>query len=172
MTESERARDRVRKRRRWLGFGEVVGLLAVGISALGLWKNWDSGEKPTTIVEQRQPVPLALRAHSKDDGRALEISPVEGSHALQSLTVSVAGGKAAIEVGSDGNLSADSVEAALPYDIDRSKGTHRLQVRIVARYVEMGADKAAPGNYVLTYRWESAGLFGGRSLRLTGLARA
>lgn len=172
MTERERSRDRVRRRRRWLGFGEVVGLLAVAISALGLWKNWDSGEKPTTVVEQRQPVPLALRGRSAADGRTLEISPVESSHALQSLTIWVAGGKAPIEVGSDGDLSADSVEAALPKDIERSKETRRLPVRIVARYVEMGKDRTSSGNYVLTYRWESGGLFGGRSLRLTGFARA
>ena len=48
---------------------------------------------------------------------------------------------------------------------------HRLNVRIAARYVEAGADKAATGSYTLTYRWEGGGLFGGKSLRLVGLSR-
>jgi hypothetical protein len=40
-----------------------------------------------------------------------------------------------------------------------------------ARYVEAGTDKSASGSYVISYRWESGGLLGGRSLRLEGLSR-
>jgi hypothetical protein len=36
----------------------------------------------------------------------------------------------------------------------------------------MGKDKTSTDNYRLGYRWEGGGLFGGRSLRLTGLTRA
>lgn len=161
-----------RTRRRWIGFGEVIGVLAVGISALGLWKSWDGDEKPTTVVEQRQPVPLTLRGRAENEGRSLQIAPVEDSHALQSLTITISGASSPIEVASDGQLSAGDVERALPSDSDRGKGTHRLRMRIGARYVEAGADKSSIGNYVLSYRWESGGLFGGRSLRLMGLTRA
>ena len=45
------------------------------------------------------------------------------------------------------------------------------RVAIAARYVEAGADKSATGSYVISYRWEGGGLFGGRSLRLVGLSR-
>ena len=47
-----------------------------------------------------------------------------------------------------------------------------MPVRIDARYVEAGADRRGGGSYVLRYRWEGGGLFGGRSIRLTGLSRA
>src|SRR5205085_1183196 len=40
-----------------------------------------------------------------------------------------------------------------------------------AHYVEMGADRRGGGTYVLRYRWEGGGLFGGRSVRLVGLSR-
>jgi hypothetical protein len=172
MSDSPTPEEARRTRRRWIGFGEVIGVLAVGISALGLWKSWDKDEKPTTVVEQRQPVSLTLRGRAEDDGRSLQIAPVEESHALQSLTITVPGASSPIEVASDGELSAGDVERAIPSDNDRSKGTHRLRVRIASRYVEAGADKSSSGNYVLNYRWESGGLFGGRSLRLTGLTRA
>ena len=43
-----------------------------------------------------------------------------------------------------------------------------MPVRIAARYVEMGTDRRGGGTYVLRYRWEGGGLFGGRSLRLVG----
>jgi len=49
--------------------------------------------------------------------------------------------------------------------------THSVPVRIDARYVEMGKDRRGGGNYVLRYKWEGGGLFGGRSLRLVGLSR-
>jgi hypothetical protein len=35
----------------------------------------------------------------------------------------------------------------------------------------MGKDRRSGGTYVLRYHWEDRGLFGGRSLRLTGLSR-
>ncbi len=47
-----------------------------------------------------------------------------------------------------------------------------MPVRIAARYVEAGADRRGGGNYVLRYKWEGGGLFGGRSLRLVGLSKA
>ena len=47
----------------------------------------------------------------------------------------------------------------------------RVPVRIDARYVEMGKDRRGGGNYVLHYRWEGGGLFGARSVHLTGLSK-
>ncbi len=170
MSERPAAEEARRTRRRWIGFGEVIGVFAVAISALGLWKSWDSGDRPTTVVEARQPIPLTLRAKAQDDGRTLEISPVEDSHALQSLTVTIAGAKP-IEIGSDGALDARAVEAALKAKDDDSKGRKSISARIQTRYVEMGRDKSVGGTYRISYRWEGGGLFGGRSLRLISLSR-
>ena len=161
-----------RRRLRWLTLGEVIAVIALAISALGLWKTWNSDDGPTTVVEQRQPVALTLRGKAEDDGRKLEITPVEQSHALQSLTIALPGAASAINIGSDGQLSASDLEAAVSKNADREKGTHRLRVRIQTDYVEAGAARHASHAYVLTYRWESGGLFGGRSLRLVSLARA
>jgi hypothetical protein len=76
-----------------------------------------------------------------------------------------------IELGSDGELSARDLQNALGESAPDGKGTHRARVRIAARYVEAGADKSTTGSYVISYRWEGGGLFGGRSLRLVGLSR-
>jgi hypothetical protein len=46
-----------------------------------------------------------------------------------------------------------------------------VPVHIDARYVEMGKDRRAAGTYTLRYRWDGGGLFGGRSLKLSGLSR-
>jgi hypothetical protein len=160
-----------KSRRRWINLGELIAIAALGVSAAGVWIAWKSSsdDKPTRIVEQRQAIPLTLRGRAEDDGRALEITPVESSHALESLTL-VIKGASPIQIGSDGTLDAGDVEAALRGK-DEDKGAHSIPVRIDARYVEMGKDRRSSGNYVLRYRWESGGLLGGRSLRLVGLSR-
>jgi hypothetical protein len=159
-------------KRRWVSLGEIIALGALIVSALGLWISWKSTsqDRPTRIVEQRSAIPLTLRGRAQDDGRALEIAPVEESHALESLTLTITGAPP-IEVGSDGRLDADEVEQALRERDKDAKGDGSVPVRIAARYVEMGKDRRSSGSYVLRYRWEGGGLFGGRSLHLTGLSR-
>jgi len=159
-------------RRRWINLGEIIALAALIVSAIGVWIAWKSSGNngPTKVVEQRQAIPLTLRAKADRDGRELEISPVEAGHALQSLTLRISGATP-IEIGSDGGLSAGDLESALK-DRDKDvKGNRSIPVRIDARYVEMGKDRRASGSYVLRYRWEGGGLLGGRSLRLSGLSR-
>jgi len=118
------------------------------------------------------PISLTLRGKREDDGTSLQISPVESSHALESLTVTLAGGSP-IDVGSDGELAASDVESALKgHDNEPKDRTLSIRARIDARYVEMGKDRRASGNYTLRYMWKGGGLFGGRSLRLEGLSRA
>jgi hypothetical protein len=160
-------------RRRWITLGEIIAIAALIVSAAGVWIAWKSSneDKPTRIVEQRSSVPLALRGTADADGRTLTIVPADPSHALEGLTVTIKGA-AAIDVGSDGRLSAGDVEAALKdRDKEAKDVTHSVPVRIDARYVEMGKDHRGGGNYVIRYKWEGGGLFGGRSLHLTGLSK-
>ena len=164
--------DQRRRRLRWLTLGELLAVAAVAISALGLWKSWQSDDQPTTIVEQRRPIALTLRGKAENDGRSLAISPVEQSHALQSLTIRLPGTEEPLNIGSDGELSANDLDKAFGKAADRGKGTHRVHARIRADYVEAGVVRRASGNYTLAYQWEGGGLFGGRSLRLVSLSRA
>ena len=159
-------------RRRWIALGEVIAIAALIVSAIGVWIAWksSSNDQPTRVVEQRQAIPLTLRGTVGNDGRDLVIVPVEQSHALESLTLTMAGASP-IELGSDGTLSAGDVEDALKSKDGDDKGTHKVTVRIAARYVEMGKDRTGGGNYALRYRWEGGGLLGGRSLRFVGLSR-
>jgi hypothetical protein len=161
-----------KEKRRWISFGETIALAALVVSALGVWIAWKTSgnDQPTKVVEQRQAIPLTLRGKADRDGRQLEISPVESGHALQSLRLTITGA-APIEIGSDGSLSAGDLETALKDRDKDARGGRSVPVRIDARYVEMGKDRRASGNYVLRYRWEGGGLLGGRSLRLAGLSR-
>jgi hypothetical protein len=160
-------------RRRWINLGELIALAALIVSAVGVWIGWKSSneDKPTRVVEQRSSVPLALRATVESDGRALTIIPADPSHGLESATVTIKGATP-IDVGSDGRLGADDVQAALKNREKEPKDVSlRLPVRIDARYVEAGSDKHGGGAYVVRYKWEGGGLFGGRSLHLLGMSR-
>ncbi len=164
-TESQRL-----SRLRWVTLGEAIAIAALILSGLGLWHEWNKRDDSKVVIEKPTAIRLALRGQVTDDGRQLEISPIEDNHALQSLTITAAGSK--IELGSDGELSARALENALGKQAEDGKGTHRARVRIEARYVEAGTDKSAAGAYVISYKWEGGGIFGGRSLRLTGMAKA
>ena len=169
MSESESERQR----KRWVTFGEVIALAALIVSAFGVWISWKSSEtdKPTRVVEQRSSIPLILRSKREDDGAKLEISPVEESHALESLKLSFTGATP-ITVGSDGELDASDVESALKGRENEPKDrTLAIPVRIDAAYVEAGKERRASGTYTLRYMWKGGGLFGGRSLHLVGLSR-
>ena len=160
-------------RRRLINLGELIALAALIVSAAGVWIAWKSSnqDKPTKVVEQRSAIPLALRGTPDGDGRTLTIMPADPSHALESLRVTIKGASP-IDIGSDGRLSANDVQSALkgrekePKDVTQS-----VPARIEARYVEMGKERSASGSYVLRYRWEGGGLFGGRSIRLVSLSR-
>lgn len=168
MSESES-----QQRRRWITLGEMIALAALIVSAIGVWISWKSndGNKATRLVEQRQPIPLTLRGKKEDDGRTLEISPVEVSHALESLTITLPGASS-IQVGSDGELAASDVQSVLKGQDDAPKDKpFSVRARIDARYVEMGKDRRASSTYMLRCMWKGGGIFGGRSLQLLGLSR-
>jgi hypothetical protein len=167
MSESPEAKTR----RRWINFGEVVALAALIVSAVGVWIAWqsNSNDKPTRVVEQKQAIPLTLRGTVEHDGRELIIAPVEQSHALESLNLFFSH-MYPLELGSDGSLKADDVAAKVSGK-DLDKGTHRIKVEIDARYVEMGKVRKTSGTYILRYRVEGGGLFGGRSIRLISMSR-
>ena len=104
-------------------------------------------------------------------GDGLKSALSNSSHALQSLTVTIAGASP-ISVGSDGELDSSDVESALT-GRDKEPKDRALSVRILinARYVEMGKDRRSSGNYSLRYMWKGGGLFAGRSLHLVSLSR-
>jgi len=169
MSEISGTEAKKRSRLRWVTLGESIAIAALIISGLGLWREFTKPDDKPVVVEKTSSIPLTLRGRAQDEGRSLEITPVENSHALQSLTITAGASK--IELGSDGALDAKTVEDALGKSVEKDEATHRLRVRIEAKYVEAGADKSATGSYVVRYRWEGGGLFNGRSLRIAGLSR-
>lgn len=165
MTESPETK---RSRLRWVTLGEAIAIAALILSGLGLWHEWNKRDDgPKVVVEKPASIPLTLRGEVRNEGKEIEISPVEDGHVLQSLSITIAG--TTIELGGDGELDAHVVKDALGKAAD-NEGRHSTRVRITARYVEAGADKTAAGSYLLAYKVRDR-LIGGKSIRLLGLSR-
>ena len=157
-----------------IALGEAIGIAALVISALGLWNSWrNSEDKPAAVVVDRapSPIPLVLRGTIDDDGKVIRLAPLEDSHALDTLTLTAAApAKGTASFGSEPMLSASMVETWLPADGKR-EGSGTLTVNAVVAYVEAGETRTATQRYRIAYRWKDGGLFGGKSVRLTGFSR-
>ena len=169
MNQASETDTKKRSRLRWVTLGEAIAIAALVISGIGLWREFTKPDDKPVVVEKQASIPLRLRGRVTDEGRSIEIAPVENSHALQSLTISA--GTSKVEIGSDGELEAKALENALGNSGEEGDGSRRVRVRIEAKYVEAGADKSATGSYTITYRWDGGGLLGGRSLRLISFGR-
>ena len=156
-------------RRRWINLGEGVAVIGLIISGLALWNSWSKDDRPKVVVEHARAIPLALRGKLEDDGKRLAIAPVEPGHALETLTLT-APGKPALDLGGEPRLSASAFEGLLN-PARKKEGTGSLRVNFAARYIEGGIERRGGGAYWIAYRWTDGGLFGGHSLRLTGMTR-
>ena len=164
-----------RRRRRWINLGELIALAALIVSALGVWIAWKSSNQDKPTRGRRAALSRShsrLRGTADSDGRTLTIMPADPAHALQSLKVTIKGASP-IDVGSDGTPERERRRS-------RRSGTARRNRRTSPTASPCGSTRAtsrtaptaaAAAAYVLRYRWEGGGLFGGRSLRLIGLAR-
>jgi hypothetical protein len=156
--------------RRGVSLGEIIALFALIISALGLYLSWQDRQRgPAEVIEQKPAIPLVLRGTVEDRGRTLVLTPAEDSHDLDSLVLTLPGGKS-ISAGGDGRISAREIERVLGDALDRKAGGS-LRVTADARYVEAGRDRTARRSYVLRYDWEGGGLFDDRELRIAGFSR-
>ena len=172
MAESKDTAEKARHRRR-IALAEAIGLAALVISGLGLWNSWRNGEdRPAVVVDRAsKPIPLVLRGTVVDEGKAIRLVPLEDGHALDTLRLAAASpGKGNAEFGSEPMLSAAMVETWLPADAKR-EGGGSLPLNAVVRYVETGETRTATQRYRVSYKWKDGGLFGGKSVRLTGFSR-
>ena len=168
-TETE---EKARRRRR-IALGEAIGIAALLISALGLYNSWRNGEdKPAVVIDRApKPIPLVLRGVLADDGKVINLAPLEESHALDQVVITARPpAKGTATFGSDPMLSAAMVETWLP-DSGKREGGGTLAVDTVARYVETGETRTAKLRYRIGYEWKDGGLLRGKSVRLTGFSR-
>ena len=86
---AEPAETPAQRRRRWINFGEIVGVLALLVSAASLWDSHQS-RVAETVAARPTPAPvhpLVLTAVPDGDARILKISAAAGDAVIQTQTV-------------------------------------------------------------------------------------
>ena len=139
-----------KSRRRFISLGETVAILALAVSAGGLWLSWQSRvEDRTSVAAQAvaRRVPLILSASAADDGRVLRLAPAGNGVVIQTQTIAfpTAIGAASVDTTGNARLEAGWFDDGLRKAIRGSKVARRLPVAIITRYTvdgDMAEDSA------------------------------
>ncbi|MBB4631355.1 hypothetical protein [Sphingosinicella soli] len=169
---SEKAAESARIRRRWLSLGETVAVVAVVISALTLWNNYD--ERKSAEAErsaEKAPTPKSIGLIATDAGGAgLDFKAADC--ALQSTDIRF---PAALGVGPESTvlkhrIEADWFESALLKALDKDVRDGRLPVAITSRCEAADGPRTETAIYDIVYHIQSRAILG-RTLKLRGLIR-
>ena len=89
MADPTETEEKARRRRR-IALGEAIGIAALIISASGCGTAGATARSkppPSWSTAPHSPIPLVLRGSLDDDGKVIRLAPLEGSHALDTLTL-------------------------------------------------------------------------------------
>jgi hypothetical protein len=174
--------ERAAIRRRWITLGEVLGVAAVTISALTLWNAYsDRTHKEAECAQAAakqaaRTQTLLLKATPVDDGRQLDLAPLDTAQTIQGMTIAfpAALGTTPAETTGDARIEArwfdDGLRKArkLKGRPDTSQGDERVPVAITTHYLADGALRTDVALYDLGYVLEGRLL--GSAVRLRGLS--
>lgn len=146
------------RRRRWITFGETIGVLALIISAAGLWDSHQQrlAEKAGSSVVAPK-APLVLKASADAEGRTLRISAANGDQVIQTQTIIFPAALAVSSVDSIGNPRIETAwfEDKLHAAVHGDTATRRLPVAIVTRYIQDGDSREDSAIYDIGFSWRS-----------------
>jgi hypothetical protein len=148
------------RRRRWLTIGEIVGVLALVISAVSLWDSHQQRVEDRTKAEQGTKTaakPLMLTSHAADDGRLLTITSPNADRVIQTQTIMF---PSALETAKVDTVGSPRIEAgwfadALHRLAHEPGKPGRLPVAIVTQYLDDGTPRSDSAIYDIGYRWRS-----------------
>jgi hypothetical protein len=164
-------------RRRWITLGEMVGVLALLISALTLWNSWSErthGEAEKTAAEARasaKAMTLVLKAALDKDRTALTLTPADGTQTIQSQTILFPTKLklAPVETTGDARIEAGWFSSAVKRGDPPHSRNLRIPVAVTTRFVNGdGALGQLSALYHVGYRVE--GRLFGSAVELTGLS--
>jgi hypothetical protein len=169
-------------RRRWITFGEVLTVIAVLISALTFWNNWN--QRKADLAQKAAEANTAA-AHSgtlvltatTNGKRELVLKPASGAQSVQDqhITFPTALGVAPADTTGEPRIEADWFEHALikaraaAHLPDNSHADAQLPVAITTRFLVDGDERTDVALYDIGYS-VSSGLFGSHSVTLRGVS--
>ncbi|WP_448662012.1 hypothetical protein ACG3SL_15165 [Sphingomonas sp. CJ20] len=177
-----RAAEAAAIRRRWITLGEVLGVVAVLISALTLWNNWsersDSKAAESASAERASARAATLVLIAADSGeRVLALKPTSADQTVQSQRIAFPSplGIAAVETTGEPRIDVKWFDeplkkarnaARLP---DNSRGDERLPVLVTTQFLVNGEPHSDSALYDVGYT-VSGKLLAGHSVTLRGIS--
>lgn len=157
MSEDTDRKEAAAVRRRWLTIGEIVAVLAVGISAASLWDSHQQRVEDRAIAERAKAVPatpLMLTATVDNDGETLRLA-ANRDRIIQTQTIRfpTALGLEPVETTGNARIEADWFAAALRRALPGDRDRGRLTVAIVTRYTDDGAERTESALYDIGHGW-------------------
>ena len=174
-------------RRRWASVGELVGVAALIIAALGYWdahreRHAAGVEKAAAATRERRRESLVLTAAVRDDGARLTLTPLQPGQAVQSqryvFPTAVLDHPMEV-VAAQPQIDRDWIAAGLAHALQVAAeargaklegGEGAVPVAILSSYIEDGESHNDVSLYRVGFRFTPGGLFGGRRLVLQGVS--
>jgi len=150
--------EAARRRRRWISLAEVVGILALAISAASLWdSHQDRMESRASAgrATPTRPAPLVLAATAEADGDRLRIAAPNRDRIIQTQTIVFPTALAVASIDTVGNsrIEAGWFAAGLRRAVGDERGAGRLPVGIVTRYTDDGVERSDTAIYDIGHDW-------------------
>ena len=162
---TEEAREAAAIRRRWITLGEILAVIAVIISGLTLWNNYQ--ERSTTEAErqaekkEKSAKAQTLMLKAEGGGSTLDLAALDPNQAIQSQTIHFPSklGLPAIDA-VDPRIEANWIEDAANKarkagGKKRESGDSRLPVAITTRFVSDGETYTDTAIYDVGYRLDA-----------------
>ncbi len=146
-------------RRRWLSVGEVVGVLALLISAASLWDSHRQHAEERAAAAQARPVavaPLVLKGSVTNEGETLTLA-ANHDRIIQTQTVTFPTALAVDAQDSVGNprIEATWFSSGLRSALPGKRVRGRLPVLIATRYLDDGTPGDDLALYEIGHGWRS-----------------
>lgn len=175
-------------RRKWVTVGEVIGVGALAVAALGYFDSHRERRQATTekAAEQRRESrreALVLTAEPADGGERLLLKPMRTGQVIQNQRYTFP--RAVLDHAMEVTAAQPQIQAAWVRDGLRRaakeaadaagrkpEGDGRLPVGVTTSFVEDGEVRTDRSVYLVGYRVEPGGLFGAPRITLQGIAVA
>ena len=169
-------------RRKWVTVGEVIAVIGLAVGVLGYLDTQrqhrqEAAERAATARQAVKREALLLTATAAEDGARLTLAPLRAGQAIQTQRylfpravldhpMEVTAAQPQIDrAWIEGGLKSTLAAADAPRE-----GEGQLPVGVTTTYLEDGETRTDTAVYRVGYRIAPGGLFGGRRVRLQGLA--
>ncbi len=151
--------EAAKRRRRWISLAELIGILALGISAASLWDSHQQRQdERASAARERAPAhvaPLVLTASVADDGDTLRLAASNTDRVIQTQTIVF---PAALGIDSIDTVGNPRIEAAwfaaqLRKAVGDARTKSRLPIGVITHYTDNGIDRTDTAIYDIGHGW-------------------